>query len=62
MTHCPICHKQVGAEHYACVKAARAGHAGTGTAKRRDIAHYKRMAAASAETRRRNAKARNGKG
>jgi len=63
MTHCPICHKQVGTEHYACVKAAAAGHAGTGAAKRRDVTHYKRMAAKSAETRQRNAEARKqGKG
>jgi len=63
MTHCPICRKQVGAEHYACVTASRAGHAGTGAAKRRDVTHYKRMAAKSAETRRRNAEKRNqGKG
>jgi hypothetical protein len=63
MTHCPICRKQVGAEHYACVKAAAAGHAGTGASKRRDIAHYQMMGRKSGEAKRRNAEARKqGKG
>lgn len=35
MTQCPHCRREVGPEHFACVKAAKAGAAGKGKAKAR---------------------------
>ncbi|MBP7638019.1 MAG: hypothetical protein KBA18_09105 [Kiritimatiellae bacterium] len=43
---CPQCGRKVGPEHFACVRAAKAGGAGHGTAKvRGDAEYYRAMVA-----------------